>query len=145
MLPKINTILTFYGHAKDNISSMQHKLQYNNAAQQWWYSIILVVVVNTIWFLHPEGHVTMHNFLMPLWNEGKQPHTFNSEVSPQLQVDSDNQTFLRKKTFARQKPMLWIKLVINIKFWHTFGLFLLNSWAGWEHLTSQLSWVADAE
>ena len=48
----------------------------------------------------------MRNFLTPLWNEGKQPHTFNSEVSPQLQVDSDNQTFLRKKTFARQKAKL---------------------------------------
>ena len=42
-------------------------------------------------------------FLKPLWNEGKQPRIFNSEVSPQWQVDSNNQTFLRKKTFARQK------------------------------------------
>ena len=45
----------------------------------------------------------MGNFLMPLLNEGKQPRTFNSVFSPQLQVDSDNQTFLRKKPFARPK------------------------------------------
>ena len=47
MLPKINTILTFYTETqiKDIISSTQHKLQYNigfamqdNAAQQWWYT-----------------------------------------------------------------------------------------------------------
>ena len=39
----------------------------------------------------------MRNFLTPLWDEGKQPHTFNSEVCAQLTFDSDNQTFLRKK------------------------------------------------
>ena len=39
----------------------------------------------------------MRNFLTPLWNEGKQPRKFNSEGCSQLQVDSDNQTFLRKK------------------------------------------------
>ena len=56
--------------------------------------------------IRPEGKRTMHNFLTPLWNEGKQQHIFNSKVSPQLQVNSDNQIFLRKKTFARQKPAL---------------------------------------
>ena len=33
-------------------------------------------------FFHPEGHMTMRNFLTPLWNEGKQPCTFYSDVSP---------------------------------------------------------------
>ena len=70
-----------------------------------WYSIY-----NSIWLwnyisyiFRSEDHVTMGNFLMPLLNEGKHPRTFNSVFSPQLQVDSDNQTFLRKKAFARQK------------------------------------------
>ena len=31
---------------------------------------------------------------------------FNSDVSLQLQVDSDNQTYLREKKFARQKANL---------------------------------------
>ena len=48
-------------------------------------------------FFRLEGHVVMRNFLTPLWNEGKQPRKFNSEGCLQLQVDSDNQTFLRKK------------------------------------------------
>ena len=81
-------------------------------------------------------------FLTPLWNEGKQPRTFNCEVSPQLQVDSKNHTFLRKKTFARQKPTLCMKLGIKIKFWHTCRLFRLNPGGRGELLTSELSWVA---
>ena len=74
---------------------------------------ILILVCNSqwhrlerIWFFCPEGHVPMRNFLTSLWNEGKQLQTFNSKVSPQLQIDSDNQTFLRKKRFARQKANL---------------------------------------
>ena len=45
ILPKtksVYTVLTFYGHTKDNISSTPHKLQYNtgyamkdNTAQHW--------------------------------------------------------------------------------------------------------------
>ena len=37
---------------KDNISSMQHRLQYNsgavtqdNAAQQWWYSTLATMIL----------------------------------------------------------------------------------------------------
>ena len=41
MLPKIKRFTDT--QTKDKISSMQHRLQYNNAAQHWWYSAILVV------------------------------------------------------------------------------------------------------
>ena len=51
ILPKINTILTFYGHANSILH--RHNTSYNtgvavqdNAAQQWWYSTILTT--NTI-------------------------------------------------------------------------------------------------
>ena len=66
VLPKIYTILTFYGHAnQNNISSTQHKLQYNtgvvqdNAAQKWWYSTIPAAksIANTgkcVKMVHPE-------------------------------------------------------------------------------------------
>ena len=104
----------------------------------FWESKKIAVINNwSIQFFCPEGHATMRNFLTPLWNEGKQPCTFNSEVNPQLQVDSDNQTFSRKKTFARQRPTLWIKLDLKIKFWHTCRLFWLNPGACGEDLTSQ--------
>ena len=43
-------------------------------------------------------------------------NVFNSEVSPQLQVDNDNQTYLSEKTFARQKPTLRIRLhIVSVK------------------------------
>ena len=34
-------------------------------------------------FFRLEGHVTRRNFWIPLWNKGKQPRTFYSDVSPE--------------------------------------------------------------
>ena len=47
-----------------------------------------------------------------------------------------------RKTFARQKQTLWIKLDMKIKFWHTCRLLRLNPGARGNHLSNQLSWEA---
>ena len=55
-----------------------------------WKHSIEVEKLGIRLLFRPEGHVTMPNFLPSLWNHGKQPRTFNSDISPQYQVDSDN-------------------------------------------------------
>ena len=57
----------------------------------------------------------MHNFLPLLWNEGKQPSTFNNDTS----VHNNKLTVINifeGKIFVRQKPTLWIKPDIKVNF-----------------------------
>ena len=93
-------------------------------------------------FSRPKDYVTMRNFLPPIWNKVKQPHTHLTATS----VHSNKLTVTIKqfwgKNICEAKPTLWIKFDTKIKFWHTCRLLWLNTGARAEHLTNQLSWVA---
>ena len=71
-------------------------------------------------FFRLEGHVTVRNVLTPLWNEGK-ARSVNS-----YKLTATTRHFCGKKQLQDKKPTLWIKLVIKIKFWHTYRFFRLN-------------------
>ena len=82
----------------------------------------------------------MHNFLLLLSNEGKQTSTFNNDTS----VHSNKLTVINifEEKNVRQKPTLYIKPDILIKFFQTNRLLWLNSRVWREHLASQFSWVS---
>ena len=60
--------------------------------------------------------MTTRNVLTPLRNEGKQSGTFNSEDSPQLQVESDNLTFLMKKHLQGKSQPYELSLALYSNF-----------------------------
>ena len=84
--------------------------------------------------IRPESHVTMRNF----WHhyemrENDHAHSTATTVySTKLTVSTKHSW--GKKTFARQKATLWIKLAMKIKFWHTWRLLPLTPGALGEQL-----------